>query len=91
MTIGEMNLNVHHIEDLKKKGPLDLQEETLAGNHLDGMDDMIEELGMDLQEEMVEVEKMINLDEMEDEDHMVTMDPDILYQLKQQFHWQQEM
>ena len=103
MMIGEMNLNIHQIEDHQEEGPLDLQEETLEEDPLDEMDVMVEEVDMDLQEEMAEMEKMDNLeemdgmekmvilDEMEEEDHMVTLDLDMLYQLKQQFCQQQEM
>ena len=59
LTIGEMNLNIHQMEDLPEEGPLDLQEETLEEDHLDKM---VEEVGMDFQEEMAGMEKMVHLD-----------------------------
>ena len=57
MMIGEMNLNIHQIEDCQEEGPLDPQRRPWRGPPLD---EMVEEVGMDLQEEMAEMEKMDN-------------------------------
>ena len=58
---------------------------------MDLQEEMTEMEKMDLLDEIAGMEKMVNPDEMEDEDHMVTLDLDMLYQLKQQFCQWQEM